>query len=75
MNNSLEIFSKMANEDNKELKMIPFTNIKNVTAGNGGWGSITLAIPNDCVVDFLIGNYVGGLLFCNREEFNKFSSR
>lgn len=70
---TLGIFERMSQKNNKELKVSPLSNVKSACSGNDGWGSITIAMPNEVITNLLINPdfYVGGLLICNKEEFEK----
>ena len=71
MKGPLEIFKAMSDKNNDDLKLAPMSNIKSVKQLKGSFGEITIAIPNECVTDFILGNYVGGLIFCHRSEYDK----
>ena len=63
----------MLMDNNEELKLSPLNNIKSTTIGKNGWGSVTIALPNDMVTHLAMDDeyYVGGLLLASREEFDR----
>ena len=71
---TLGIMEKMSVDGNKELKLSPLSNIKSAQSGKDGWGSVTIAIPNDVILNLLVDQnyYVGGFLIAKREEFEKY---
>lgn len=73
---TLETLSKMSKENNKELKLSPLSNIISAQSGKEGWGSVTIAIPNDIVAQMSIdaNYYVGGLVLAKGEEFEKYKT-
>ena len=70
---ALGIMERMSQKDNKDLKVSPLSNIKSAHSGRDGWGSVTIAIPNEIVTGLLANpdSYIGGLLICSKEEFEK----
>lgn len=56
--------------DNVEIKV---SSILDAHSGRDGWGSVTIAIPNEIVTGLLtnLDGYIGGLLICSKEEFEK----
>ena len=69
---AIEIFKKMSDDNNCDLKVSPLSNVKGVKQGKDGWGELTIAIPNESVTDFVLGSYIGGLLFVHKIEFDKY---
>lgn len=69
----LGIMERMSHKNNKDLKVAPLSNIKSAHSGKEGWGSVTIAVPNEIVAGLLTNpdSYVGGLLICSKEEFEK----
>lgn len=67
------IFERMSQKNNKELKVSPLSNVKSACSGKNGWGSVTIAVPNEVITNLLINPdfYVGGLIICDRKEFEK----
>lgn len=65
------IFERMSQKNNKNLKLSPLSNLKSACSGKDGWGSVTIAMPNEVITNLLINPdfYVGGLLICDRKEF------
>ena len=63
----------MSQKNNKDLKVSPLSNIKSAHSGRDGWGSVTIAIPYEIVTGLLTNpdGYIGGLLICGKEEFEK----
>lgn len=74
---TLGIMEKMSNDNNKELKVSPLSNIIRGNTGKNGWGEMVIAMPNDIITDFTINpqNYIGGLIICKKEEFEKYRDR
>lgn len=70
---TLEIMERMSQKNNKDLKISPLSNIISAHSGKDGWGSVTIAMPNEIVTGLLTksDSYIGGLLICSREEFEK----
>ena len=69
-----QIFEQMSEDGNNEIKSIPFSNIKSAISGKDGWGTLSLAIPNECVPNFVLGNYAGMLVFTSFEEYEKYKN-
>lgn len=69
-----QIFEQMSSDGNNELKGIPFSNIKSATSGKNGWGTLSIAIPNECVAGFVLGDYAGMLVFTTFEEYEKYKN-
>lgn len=71
---TLGIFEKMSNDNNKDLKVSPLSNVKRACGGKNGWGEITIAMPNEIITNLLINPdyYVGGLIIASRSEFEKY---
>jgi hypothetical protein len=67
------IFERMSQKSNKELKVAPLSNVKSACSGKNGWGSVTIAIPDKVITNFLMNPdfYVGGFVICDRKEFEK----
>lgn len=67
------IFERMSQKSNKELKVSPLSNVKSACSGKNGWGSVTIAVPNEVITNLLINPdfYVGELIICDRKEFKK----
>ena len=70
---TLGIMERMSQKNNKDLKVSPLSNIMSARSGKDGWGSVTIAMPNEIVVGLLTNpnRYLGGLLICSKEEFEK----
>lgn len=70
---TLGVMERMSQKNNKDLKVSPLSNIKSAHSGRDGWGSVTIAIPNEIVTGLLTkpDSYIGGLLICSKEEFEK----
>lgn len=70
---TLGIMERMSQNNNKDLKVSPLSNIISAHSGKDGWGNVTIAMPNEIVVGLLTkpDSYIGGLLICNKEEFEK----
>ena len=63
----------MSQKDNKDLKVSTLSNIISANSGKDGWGNVTIAMPNEIVTGLLTkpDSYIGGLLICSKEEFEK----
>ena len=70
---TLGIFERMSQKNNKALKVAPLSNVASGRSGKNGWGEISVAVPNEIIVNFLSKEeyYVGGLIICERAEFEK----
>ena len=70
---TLGVMERMSQKNNKDLKVSPLSNIMSARSGKDGWGSVTIAMPNEIVVGLLTNpnRYLGGLLICSKEEFEK----
>ena len=70
---TLGIMERMSQNDNKDLKVSPLSNIISANSGKDGWGNVTIAMPNEIVTGLLTkpDSYIGGLLICSKEEFEK----
>lgn len=70
---TLGIMERMSQKNNKDLKVSTLSNIISANSGKCGWGSVTIAMPNEIVVGLLTNpdSYIGGLLVCSKEEFEK----
>lgn len=68
---TLGIFERMSQKNNNALKLSPLSNVKSAQSGKDGWGEISIAVPNEIIINFLSKEdyYVGGLLICERSEF------
>ena len=67
------VMESMSNKGNKAIKLSPLSNMKSAYSGKDGWGSVTIAIPNEIVTKLLVNPefYIGGLLICEKSEFDK----
>ena len=70
---TLGIMERMSQKNNKDLKVSPLSNIISSCSGKDGWGRVTIAMPNEIVTGLLTkpDSYIGGLLICSKEEFEK----
>lgn len=70
---TLGIMERMSKKNNKDLMVSPLSNIISAHSGKDGWGSVTIAMPNEIVTGLLTkpDGYIGGLLICSKEEFEK----
>lgn len=64
---------RMSQKDNKDLKLSPLSNIISAHSGKDGCGNVAIAMPNEIVTELLTkpDSYIGGLLICSKEEFEK----
>lgn len=71
---TLGILEKMSQDNNKELKLSPLSNVVSAQSGKDGWGTVTIAMPNEIIGNLAIDKnyYVGGLIVAKRTEFNKY---
>ena len=67
------IFDRMSQKNNKALKLAPLSNVSSARSGKNGCGEISIAVPNEIIVNLLNKEdyYVGGLIICERAEFEK----
>lgn len=70
---ALGIMERMSQKGNKDLKLSPLSNIISAHSGKDGWGNVAIAMPNEIVTELLTkpDSYIGGLLICSKEEFEK----
>ena len=70
---TLGVRERMSQKNNKDLKVSPLSNIMSARSGKDGCGSVTIAMPNEIVTGLLTkpDSYIGGLLICSKEEFEK----
>lgn len=70
----LKIFEKMRKDNNQELKMAPLRNVTSAVSGKDGWGTISIAVPNDIIQQMIVTpeKFVGGLIIAPREEYDKY---
>ena len=70
---TLGIMERMSQKNNKDLKFSPLSNIISARSGKDGWGNVAIAMPNEIVTGLLTkpDSYIGGLLICSKEEFEK----
>lgn len=70
---TLGIMERMSQKYNNDLKVSPLSNIISAHSGKDGWGNVTIAMPNEIVIGLLTkpDSYIGGLLICSKEEFEK----
>lgn len=70
---TLGVMERMSQKDNKDLKFSPLSNIISAHSGKDGWGNVAIAMPNEIVTGLLTNpdGYIGGLLICSKEEFEK----
>ena len=67
------IFDRMLQKNNKALKLAPLSNVSSARSGKNGYGEISIAVPNEIIVNLLNKEdyYVGGLIICERADFEK----
>jgi hypothetical protein len=70
---TLGVMERMSQKDNKDLKFSPLSNIISAHSGKDGWGNVAIAMPNEIITGLLTNpdGYIGGLLICSKEEFEK----
>ena len=70
---TLGIMERMSQKYNNDLKVSPLSNIISAHSGKDVWGNVTIAMPNEIVIGLLTkpDSYIGGLLICSKEEFEK----
>lgn len=68
-----KVFESLSRKNNQSLKLSPLSNMKSACSGKNGWGSVTIAIPNELIGNLIINQelYVGGFIICDRSEFDK----
>ena len=70
--NALERIVKMANEGNDSVKLAPLGNITKVSVNKKGIASVEIKFPDaEFVKKFMSSSLVGGLLYVDRNEFEK----
>lgn len=67
----LQVFAKMAEENNKALKLAPLGNVVNVRKGKGGWGRVEIVVDNKTIDNILENKLCGGFLVADKEEYDK----
>jgi hypothetical protein len=68
--NSFDVFKIMCASDNKKLQLSPLGNIlgaKKVKAGT----QVTIGVSGNVVTGITFGQYVGGLILCDKDEFER----
>lgn len=79
--NDFNVLNHMVTTGDQRAKLLPFTNITELKNGKDGWGSVTIATPNEIIQTItkasILSNhnpqfpYVGGLIFADREAFEE----
>ena len=65
-----EVFTRMADTDDKKLMLAPLTNITQARAVKAGT-NITIGFPGNVCGQIMNDDFIGGLLLCDRKHFNE----
>lgn len=68
--NSFEVFNRMCSENNRALQMAPLGNIGNMKKVKAGT-QLTIGVGGDVIKGLMFGEYVGGLILCDKKEFER----
>lgn len=67
---SFDVFNKMTADDNKALQLAPLGNViraQKVKAGT----QVTIGVGGDVIGKIMSGDLVGGLILCDKKEFER----
>jgi hypothetical protein len=67
---AFDVFKRMVDVDDKALELAPLNNIIHLKAVNAGT-QVTIGVGRNILNDILDGRLVGGLILCNKEQFEK----
>lgn len=67
----LQVFAKMAEENNQTLKLAPLGNIESSSKSKDGWGKVTIAVDNETIEKLLKNELCGGFVVCDKSEYDK----
>ena len=68
--NAFHVFCRMIDTNDQALKLAPLGNIlgaKKVKAGT----KVTIGVEGDIIAGILNGEYVGGLILCDKQRFDQ----
>lgn len=68
--NSFDVFSHMVETDNKAIRLSALSNITDVRKVKAGT-KVTIGVQGDVVNEIAFGRVVGGLILCDKTEFDK----
>lgn len=69
MINNFDVLKRMG-ESNRNIRLAPLSNIVRVKYTKKGT-EITIGVSGNVVMDVATGNFVGGLILADKEEFDK----
>lgn len=68
--NNFDVFKRMSEENNQAMKLAPLGNIGNMKQVKAGT-EITIGVAGNVIKGLMFNEYVGGLILCGKEEFEK----
>ena len=69
--NSFDVMKEMSRRNGK-IQLAPLSNIEHAAYSKKVKGTrITIGIAGNVVTGILTGDYVGGLILCDKDEFNR----
>jgi hypothetical protein len=67
---AFQVFQEMHETNNRALKLAPLGNLVRAKKTKAGT-EITIGVPGDVVTPFVMGSLIGGLIFCDADEFER----
>jgi hypothetical protein len=68
------VFLRMQDDDNHGLKLAPLGNVLHLQKVKAGT-KVTIGVEGDAVSAIALGKYVGGLILCDKEQFEATKER
>lgn len=72
--NSFAVFQRMGEENNRAMRLAPLGNILNMKAVKAGT-QVTIGVEGNIISGLMNGEYVGGLILCDKAEFERVKQR
>ena len=67
---AFEVFARMAETDDKALKLAPLANILNMKVVKAGT-QVTIGVSGDMLARIMNNEFCGGLLLCENKRFDE----
>lgn len=68
--NSFDVFKRMGDTNNRAMQLAPLGNIIKATKVKAGT-EITIGVGGNLITGIMNGDYIGGLIMCDKAEFDK----
>ena len=69
--NSFDVMKEMCRRNGK-IQLAPLPNVEHANYSKKAKGTrVTIGVAGNVVTGILLGNYVGGLILCDKDEFNR----